>query len=159
MKKLLFGAIVSLGFLMGCNTTEYNYQSFTNFDKGMWYYDSAAIFDFEAPNTHEPFDINYNVRNALAYPYYNLYIQYELMDSAGNVLKSALAQDILMDPTSGKPFGTSAGEMYNHEFNLIPNYKFPYQGSFQLRLKQNMRMDTLTDIYAIGASIKPSENP
>ncbi len=142
--------------IWGC-TSDATYEAYITFENQAWYADSVARFDFTIENTSVPYRLDYYIRNSLEYPYYNLYVQYELLDSDGRILRTSLEENNLMHPQSGKPFGEGSGSVFDHTFPLMQSYSFEKTGAYQLVLKQYMRLDTLGGIHAVGFRIAPLE--
>jgi gliding motility-associated lipoprotein GldH len=90
-----------------------------------WYIDTIPAFQFEVKDVSTPYKIYYNIRNAAAYPYHNLYITYYLSDSTGKILTSRLQEVMLMDPQTGKPLGDGMGDIFDHRIMSLDNYRFP----------------------------------
>jgi gliding motility-associated lipoprotein GldH len=104
------------------------------------------------------YDLELILRNAVNYPYGNIYVQYEILNSEGVVLEKALESYQLFDQKSGEPFGDGLGDLFDHEFEMQENYHFPQPGSYTIRLTQFMRMDNLPLILSVGISIDRSES-
>lgn len=148
-------------FVIAC-TEKVAFESFVEFEDQNWYIDSVATFNFEVKEVQKSYKIDGYIRNTLDYPFYNLYIQYELLNDEGVILRSSLKENNLMDRQTGKPLGKGSGSVYDVTFPLIDFYTFEKTGNYQLKLKQYMRLDTLSGIQAVGlrlASIKPEMQP
>lgn len=147
MKKSWF---IFLVILASACTQVAEYETFKNFEDENWYIDSVAVFDFEVQDIAKSYRIDGYVRNTLEYPYYNIYMQYELLDDEGAILRASLKENNLMDSKTGKPIGSGSGSVFDVTFPLIQSYKFDKTGNYQLKLKQYMRLDTLPGIQAVG---------
>ena len=132
------------------------YESFRVFEDGQWIADSVLVFDFTIDDNAQPYQLNYHVRNTIDYPFYNLYVKYELQDSTGKILEASMHETTLMDPMTGRPLGEGIGDFYNHDITLKPEHRFPYNGKYQFQIKQYMRPDTLLQIHAVGFSVQNS---
>jgi len=120
-----------------------------------WPVQEPMIFDFKIEDTSQSYNIYYNVRNSLEYPYARLFIQYSLSDSTGLLLDKKLNAQFLFDQKTGKPFGQSGiGDVFDHQFLLIEKQKFNYPGRYQLKIEQYNRQDTLRGVLAVGARIE-----
>ena len=133
------------------------YEKNVDFPNRIWPADSIAIFEFRIPDPSVPYDIYYNIRNTLSYPFQNIYITYYLEDSLGNVIKTELVNRDLFYPKTGEPKGEGLGDLYSHQFLIIPDYDFEHQGLYKLRLQQYMRLDSLPEVVSLGLKVKKSE--
>ena len=154
MNKIVLLLLLTLSW--GCNSDRI-YEKNVDFPNRVWPSDSVASFEFRIPDANVPYDIFYNIRNTLSYPFQNIYITYYLEDSIGNVLKTELINRNLFLPKTGKPKGEGLGDIYSHQFLLIPDYKFEHQGLYKLRLQQYMRLDSLPEVVSLGLKIKKAE--
>jgi len=145
-KGLLFFLLVVICACSGTN----EYEEFKTFKNQNWPLDSLAVFDFAVENINDSYRIDGYIRNTLDYPYYNIYMQYELLDEEGLILRSSLKESDLMDAKTGKPLGSGSGSVFDVTFPLIESYKFDKEGNYQLKLRQYMRLDTLFGIQAVG---------
>ncbi|GAA4834184.1 gliding motility lipoprotein GldH [Algivirga pacifica] len=159
---LLFG-ILGLSLLAACDSSRV-VEEYVDYTEGNWYYDSVANFEVDIRDTTQDYNIYFNVRNSIAYPFYNLYIQYELSDSSGRLLRSNLQEFTLMHAKTGEPFGETAspagegiGLLYTHQFPLLNTYKFESAGTYTFRFNQYMQPDTLPGIYNVGIRVEKAK--
>ena len=146
--------IFFMGLLFSCNSDRLFEQNI-NLEKRYWRIDEPMIFDFKIEDSSTPYNIYYNVRNSLTYPYARLFIQYTLSDSTGFVIEKKLNAQFLFDQKTGKPFGQSGiGDVFDHQFLLIEKHVFDYPGKYQLKIEQYNRQDTLRGILAVGARVE-----
>lgn len=152
-----FLMIVGLAVSLWSCTNNVAYNSFQDLEDGNWLYDSTTVFNFSVDNASSPYDLNYNVRYNLDYPYYNLYVKYELMDDQGKLLRASMQEANLMHPDTGVPLG-SGESIFDSQLSLLDDYKFPTEGKYQFKIRQYMRVDTLPGILAVGVTLEnPSE--
>jgi len=147
--------IIALFSFISCNS-QIKYQSYQNFDDGNWYYDSLAIFEFNITEPNTSYDLSFLVRNSISYPFYNLYTQYELVNQDESLLIKGMKESNLMNIKTGEPFGKGVGDLFDHSILLVPHYQFKDTGTYQIKLRQFMRTDTLSEIFAVGFQIKNS---
>ena len=146
---LLFIAI----FFSACDKYRV-YESNIDMKDMKWYADSVKKYTFLIEDSQINYNLLYNVRNTLNYPYYNLYIKYELKDSTGKTLSTDLQEVQLMDAKTGEPFGSGLGDIFDHRFYAIKNFKFPAAGRYTMTVKQYMRQDPITEIMAFGIRVE-----
>ncbi len=133
------------------------YEDNTDFDQTVWAADSLLNFRFQIDEPEQAYNIYWNVRNTVSYPFRNLYLTYYLEDTLGNTLKTDLYEMKLFEPRTGKPYGSGLGDIFSHQILALPNYKFDTAGMYQIRLQQYMRQDTLPEILSVGVRVEIAE--
>jgi len=139
--------------LMSCDPSRV-YEDFRDMEQGCWHLDSLQSFSFEIEDTTKSYHLLAAFRNASAYPFYNLYFQYSLLDSAENIVKEELREYNFFDPKTGEPLGSGLGDLFDHRVMLEEDYSFSNEGRYQIQLRQKMRMDTLPFILSVGARVE-----
>ncbi len=141
-----------------CDTNRL-YETNHDFADRTWKVSDAPDFEFKITDTGKKYNLYYNVRNSLDYPYSRIFITYHLQDSTGNELQSKLDTQDLFDQKTGAPFGSSGlGDLYDHRFPLLRNYEFKIPGRYKIKLEQYTRQDTLKGILAVGVRVEEA-NP
>ncbi len=134
------------------------FEGYKDLENKKWSARETVSFSFPISDTQQPYNLYYNIRNTLSYPYYNLYITYELLDAGGKVLETKMLDSNLMHPQTGEPMGSGAGgDLFDTQFPLLTRYQFAKIGTYQIRLRQYMRMDELPEIVAVGVRVEKSE--
>jgi len=153
MKYIFFLLLASL-CIAGCDSNRV-YEDYKEFKTKSWMVNDPATFEFEITDTTKKYNLYYNVRNSLEYPFARIFVTYSLVDSTGIELSKQLTSNFLFDQKTGRPFGRSGlGDVYDNQFMLIENKIFKKAGSYQLRLEQFNRQDTLKGILAVGFRIE-----
>ncbi len=156
LSSLLCIAFFSLSACNGNRIFEENHD----FPAHGWESSTVPEFDFEIKETDVAYNIYYNIRNGHNYPFQNIYINYSLEDTLGNLISKDLHNMNLFDPRSGKSQGSGIGDMQDHQILALENIKFDSVGLFRMKLHQYMRRDTLKEVYAVGIKVeKADENP
>ncbi|MDQ4140438.1 MAG: gliding motility lipoprotein GldH [Bacteroidota bacterium] len=119
-----------------------------------WQIRNAPQFSFTIQDPTAAYNIYFNVRNAIFYEFYNLYVRAELTGPDKKPLHVKLHEMYLMDKTTGRPLGDGIGDIFDHQFLAIKNFKFPQAGEYKVRLKQYMRKDPLPGIMAVGIRVE-----
>ncbi|MGB3617312.1 MAG: gliding motility lipoprotein GldH [Catalinimonas sp.] len=122
-----------------------------------WVEDSLVTFEFEVPDSTQAYNVYYNVRNSLDYPFYNLYLTYYLEDSSGREVSSRLQELTLFDPKTGEPRGSSLSDLFDHQILGLPGYRFPHAGRYTFKLKQYMRQDPLPGVLNVGIRVERAD--
>jgi gliding motility-associated lipoprotein GldH len=152
MRKYLL-CLASVLILIGCDEQRV-FEKNVDLAGNQWYIDTVPSFSFRIDDVSIPYNIYYNVRNAVNYPYYNLYVTYYLQDSSGKQLSSALQNLLLADAKTGKPLGDGLGDIFDHQILSLKEYRFPYAGTYTFRIRQYMRQDPLPLIMSVGVRVE-----
>lgn len=129
------------------------YEKNVDFEGYIWSVRQKPAFTFDIADTTQRYDVYFNVRNASAYGYYNLYLKHTLTDPAGKPVSQLLHQMLLMDPQTGEPRGSGTGDIYDHQFLALPNQKFQHAGTYTIVLEQYMRQNQLPGLMAVGVRV------
>ena len=139
--------------LFSCDSSRLYDENF-DFEDRSWMTSVEPEFEFYIDDIDVGYDLFVNVRNETSYPNANLYFTYFLKDSTGRVLEEKLISEFLFDSKSGKPFGkTVLGDIFDHRFSLLQNYRFPQPGKYTVSYAHSMRTDTLRGVLAIGLRV------
>ncbi|NOT74619.1 MAG: gliding motility lipoprotein GldH [Cyclobacteriaceae bacterium] len=154
MKKSFLFSLLLLLVLGSCDSNRL-YEDNVEFSDRSWKVIEEPRFEFIIPDTTSQYNIYYNVRNSLEYPYARIFVTYHLYDSTGKELSRKLINNDLFDQKTGKPFGDSGlGDLFDHQFPILQKNKFNYKGKFSIKLDQLMRQDTLKGVIAIGVRVE-----
>ena len=145
--------IMTVLLLAGCDKNTV-YSEYEDIEEGKWFVNHTPAFTFRIDDVKQTYNIYYNLRNALSYPYYNLYLTRYLVDSTGRTIESRLDELLLMDAKTGKPNGDGLGDIFDHKVLIKQNYRFPKPGRYTIRIKQYMRQNPLPDILSVGISVE-----
>ena len=152
--------LACLGLLITITSCDSNrvYEDTANFTQAHWLADSIKYFEFTIPDNTQDYNILLSVRNGRDYPHSNLYVQYGILDSTQATLDEELRNFQLFHPKSGYPYGNGSGNIFEHNFDLLSAYEFPYSGKFFIRVQQYMRYDSLQEIYSVGVRIETPDS-
>ncbi len=143
--------------LVGCDKSRV-YEVNHDFNERNWKITETPEFEFTIKDLGKRYNIYYNVRNSLDYPYARLFVNYSLRDSTGMELSKKMVSEFLFDQKTGQPFGTSGlGDVYDHRFSLLKEFEFKQQGKYTITLEHFMRADTLLGVLAVGARVEIAE--
>lgn len=149
-KGLLFILVCAL---LSCDSSRIYDQNY-DFEGRHWLASEEPAFEFKVDDTSTGYDLYTSVRNESTFPNANLYYEFTLTDSLGTVMEEKLLSQFLFDEKSGRPFGSTVlGDIFDHRFLILENYRFEQPGKYTLRYKHKMRADTLTGMLAIGLRV------
>ncbi len=154
MRKSTFVVfILAFLFIGGCDSNRV-FEQHIDIEEGKWAKEDIKTFEIEINDPNKPYDIYYTIRNSVSYPYYNLYLEYTLLDAEGKEISSALQNMLLFDEKSGKPVGSGLGDIFDLQVQALNDFTFPSNGKYNFTIQQFMRNDTLNDILAVGVRVE-----
>jgi gliding motility-associated lipoprotein GldH len=154
MRKLSLALLLIIAVLFWACDNRTVYEQNYDLSNKVWEQDDIPTFRFHIAEPGMKYNIYYNVRNTISYPYQNLYVTYFLEDTLGRLLSSELHNMDLFHPKTGKPKGRGIGDVQDHQFLALPDYEFDSAGMYQLRIQQFMRMETLPEVLSIGIKVE-----
>lgn len=152
----LLGVAIVLTALGGCGLGNLRDQNF-DIDPRGWQQDSLVVFNFEIPDSTAAYNFYYTIRYNANYPYYNLFVSYNMLDSTEALISGQLQDLNLFNPKTGEPLGSGLGSVYSRKFLALENYRFVNTGQYTFTLKHYMRTDTLQGVVSVGVSLAKTE--
>ena len=140
--------------LSACNLDS-TFEDDHNFEEETWHMNDLISFDFESDSKPQDFEVK--VRSSLHYPFYNLFIKAQLLDSTGNTLKEELLGFDLYDSKTGKPLG-KGNSIFQLDVTAFPTLQLPYDGKYKMQLTHYMRVEELGGLLSVGVRVKDPEN-
>ncbi len=123
-------------------------------DPYVWDVQQRPSFSFNIADTTARYNVYFNVRNASGYGFYNLYLKHTLTGPDGRLVgQPLLHQMVLLDPKTGEPLGSGAGDIFDHQFLALRKVHFARPGLYKLTMEQYMRQNQLPGIMAIGVEV------
>ena len=150
-----FVFLLALGSVISSCDPNRIYETNHDFEDRTWKVNEAQEFEFRIDDPGKKYNLYYNVRNSLEYPYARIFVTYHLQDSLGKELQTKLTMEDLFNQKTGAPFGSSGlGDIYDHRFLLLNDYEFKFPGTYKIKLEQFTRQDTLKGVLAVGVRVE-----
>ena len=157
MKKYaLLSCLLLLFALSSCDKNRV-FEKNKDFKDNTWAIADIQEFKFEIKDTAPKYSIYFNIRNAIFYEYYNLYLKHTLIGPDGKEISTNLHELFLMDKKTGEPLGDGAGDIFDHQVLALKNQTFTQPGTYTIKLQQYMRRDPLPGIMAVGVRVEKQE--
>ncbi len=150
-----FSLVFSIGFI-SCDNSRV-FEKNIEFKDKVWHSDSVISIQFNIIDAKKTYNLYYNLRNTISYPYHNIYVNYTLEDTLGRQLRSSLVNTNLFDPKSGRPLGSGLGDVFDHQVLILSDHKFDRPGAYNFNIQQYMRKDSLPEILAVGVRVESPE--
>jgi gliding motility-associated lipoprotein GldH len=150
-------ALCSMALLWSCDGNRI-FENNLEFSDRTWKVIEEPRFEFAVRDTSAKYNLYYNVRNSLDYPYARIFVTWHLYDSTGKELVKKLVFNDLFDEKTGRPLGESGlGDLYDHRFPILQKYSFSHGGKYSVKLDQFNRQDTLQGVIAVGVRLEKAD--
>lgn len=139
--------LATLMSLMSCNSDVF-YEEHRSIDVTGWDMDDAVAFDVEIDDTTQYYDIFFDLRVNVTYPYANafFFITTHFPDStfAADTLECPLAD------ATGKWYGKNGARYVDNRYYFRRTTRFPMTGAYRFEVTHGMRDSEMTDIKDVG---------
>ena len=127
-------------FITSCDSSRV-YEDYYDLEEAFWHLDSVHTFPFQIEDTTRAYNLKATFRNASSYPFYNLYFQYTLKDSSGNVLQQQLKEIYLIIRLCLRKIINFKVQESTHFLLSSTCVETPFLLSFQLERESNSLSD------------------
>src|SRR5947208_1672509 len=128
MKKFGFLSLILISLLLSSCNQNRIFEKNKDFENSNWKIANVQEFPFEIKDVSKKYAIYFNVRNAIFYEYYNLYLKHTLIGPDGKVISTNLHELFLMDKKTGEPLGEGSGDIFDHRVLALKDQTFPKPG-------------------------------
>jgi gliding motility-associated lipoprotein GldH len=118
-----------------------------------WSYQNKIGYDVKIDNATIPYNLYLNLRITGDYKYSNLYALISNPDKKGAVNRYEFK---LANP-AGEWLGQGSGNLYSYQIPFRTNYKFPANGTYHIRIEQNMRDNPLHEVSDVGLRVEKAQ--
>lgn len=152
--------LILLTLLLSACDSSRVFEDNVDFENRSWVVENKVAFTFEITQPSSHYNLYYNIRNSIDFPYSRIFVKYTLSDSSASPLKKGLVFNYLFEPKTGEPEGSSAlGDIYDHRFPLLSDYAFETRGKYTITLEQFNRADTLQGVVSAGVRVEHTMPP
>lgn len=113
-----------------------------------WFYKNKLAFDVNIDDTNKTYNVFVNLRVSNDYKYSNFFVMVHQTSPSQVVSKERKELTLLDD--HGNWLGKGLGDMYDFQVPIYPQKRFKEKGIYHFELEQNMREDTLQNVYSAG---------
>lgn len=128
------------------------YESYNPISEEGWHKDSVLNYNFKIEDSIKNYNLYFNMRNTVNYPYSNIWFFVSITPPQGKLLTDTV-EFILADPT-GRWFGRGHGKFRDNKLLYRNNIFFPDTGDYHFRIQQGMRDDLLNEINDFGIRVE-----
>jgi len=150
LKNIAILVIAILSLFISCKQS-FIYKNEIPITNMQW--DSSQIirFNWEVQDTAVWYQLNLKLKHALELEYQNLYVK-SITEFPDQSQKEQILSFELFD-NSGKPTGTCGSTSCTTEISLLPKFKFPQLGKYQLSLEQFSRDQSVNGIASFKLEV------
>jgi gliding motility-associated lipoprotein GldH len=173
MNKIFLAFSVLLVLLGGCVQSPYYQQTFS-IPNNSWDVKYSPKFSVEIEDTSAYYNSYLLLRHTNNYNYANIWINI-LVKAPGDSVFNKTAVEVPLATPQGKWLGLGMGEIYEQRRMIVLNHQeipitdeliaisaesinniFRKKGRYEIRLEQNMRENSLSDILHVGLRVEKS---
>jgi gliding motility-associated lipoprotein GldH len=117
-----------------------------------WYFKNRIPFDVQVTDTNKLYNVYVNLRVTSDYKYSNIFMWLYTTNPEKKTDQRRI--EIRLADDDGKWLGSGLGDLYDYQFPVLQQIKFPTNGFYRFELEQNMRDDTLMNVKAAGIRVE-----
>jgi gliding motility-associated lipoprotein GldH len=151
MKKCIYSLLFFVLLFSSCDPGRL-FEENKTIDGNAWYYKSFIPFDTEVKDTTKFYNVLVNVRVDADYKYANMFMWVHVTNPEKKADQRRV--EIKLADERGKWLGSGLGDIYDYQFPVLQNIKFPKSGLYRFELEQNMRDDTLLHVKSVGVRVE-----
>jgi gliding motility-associated lipoprotein GldH len=128
------------------------YEENKTIENSSWYYKNYIPFDTQIRDTSRLYNVLVNLRVSSDYRYSNIFMWVHVTNPEKKTDQRRI--EIKLADERGKWLGSGLGDIYDYQFPVLQQVKFPKSGFYRFELEQNMRDDTLLHVKSVGVRIE-----
>lgn len=135
-----------------CQDPSIIYDKFEDIPNHAWQYTHIPEFVVKVSDASAPYDLRLNLRVTPNYEYANLFMLVHQHNPDGS--HNSKQVELKLAEPDGRWLGKGVGSLYSYQISYHKNFIFPDTGTFRFRLEQNMRVNPLKEVTAVGIAVK-----
>ncbi len=120
-----------------------------------WHYEHIVTDTFRLENPGFYHQIFANLRVSGDYPYANIYLKLNITKPDGSKKSEVISVDLATK--SGKWLGSGLGDVVTFQSPILHRKYLDNKGKYTVEIEQNMRLETLANVLAVGLRIEQQE--
>jgi len=173
MMKIIFAFALMVTLFSGCVSSPF-YQKSYAIPRNKWSHDFKPSFVLDVEDTTIHYNLSFIIRHTTNYAYANIWLNVWVKKPGDAAFINTRVEVPLANP-QGKWLGVGMGEIYEQRRMIVLDHKaipvtddlisiseqsindlFSKKGRYEIRLEQNMREQSLSDILHIGLRVEKS---
>ena len=146
----LFYLLLLTFCLTSCLSGPY-YQKEESVPQNAWSYNFRPSFSIDIKDTVANYKAFFLIQHTQSYPYNNLWV-WVYIKAPGDSIVTKTRVNVPLAEATGKWLGRGMGEIWEQRMpiDLGDSIKFNKQGTYQVTLEQNMRINPLPEVLHVG---------
>jgi gliding motility-associated lipoprotein GldH len=124
------------------------YEENRDLPDAKWNNKNKLSFDFTVPDTVNPYNFYFNIRNTDEYPYSNIYVFFRTTFPNGKTAVDTVEFPLMND--QGRWIGKGQGDVHDCQLIFKKAVRFPITGNYHIEAEQAMREETLLGVISAG---------
>lgn len=153
MKRITLLTLGILALLSACDRRVY-YDSTRAVNEHGWLPAESVDFDVLAEDTTTVYNLLFEVRNSISYPYSNTFLFVQTTFPDGSVAKDTL--EVPLADAEGRWLGKRTGRYVDVRRYFFRNARFPMEGHYRFTVANGMRDSAIVGLKDIGLRIEYS---
>lgn len=153
MKNISFILIFYLLFL-SCDSARI-YEENKKIKEGLWHQDDSVPFTVSINDSTLSYNMYVNIRNTGSYQFSNLFLFITTKLPNGQVAEDTL--ECTLADNEGRWLGSGLGDIWDNQFLLKKDFRFPLTGKYIFEIKQGMRVNPLPFIVDVGIRVEANK--
>ena len=150
-KRLLLFVLLLMAAFISCDSNR-AFEEHTALKNGVWDVKNEIRFDVAISDLLSRYNVYFNVRNGLEYPYGNLFMFMNTVFPDGHIARDTI--ELTLADYDGRWLGSGMGSVKFSRFLFRREVQFKEAGNYRFILQQAMRVRELTGIHDIGMRIE-----
>jgi len=143
--------MLSIFTLQSCDQNRY-FEQDTEISHEKWAAGDQKTFSLDISDTTSLFNFYLNIRNTNDYPFANIYVFIDTKFPDAEVARDTI--ELQLADIHGKWLGTGSGKYRYNNFILRKGMRFVQTGTYEFRIEQGMRKDSLSGISDVGIRLE-----
>ena len=155
LKNMLFILTVALAAALSACSDGVLVDRYHELPEEGWRYEHSIADTFHVENPGFYHQIFTNLRISGDYPYANIYLKLNITKPDGSKKSEVISVDLAAK--SGKWLGSGLGDIVTFQSPILHRKYLDQKGKYTVEIEQNMRLETLANVLAVGLRIEQQE--
>lgn len=127
------------------------YEKNISINNYSWGYRQTPEFNVNVADTNQRFDLYLNLRHTSHYKYSNISLLIEEVSPKKQIKEYHVK--LQLTTSDGRWKGIGTGNILSNQILFLKDHHFSDTGEYTFRIKQNMRINPLTEIVDVGMKV------
>ncbi len=119
--------------------------------KRNWSYENKVKASVEIKDHTKPYTVYFKLRHTADYRYSNIFVLLHV--KAPGKPKTTRRFEYKLAERDGQWTGSGSGNLFTYKLNMLTDYHFPANGTYEFEIEQNMRDNPLKEVSDAGIAV------